>query len=302
LYLEALKAFVAWAGENIMVDEISRKKAGEFISFLLDGTRTAATVDRYRSTLATLWRWLGEKGFVERDRNPWLDHPSIRTAGKAKAGTKRKGLTDEQLVKLLSGTYAGEGYRQAITDLVRLGLVTGARLEELGDMKRAHAKKLKDGYWLSIEKGKTKAAARLIPLHKAAEHIIARRLRGKGEHLFGELTPGPYGRRTHHVSKAYGRFRKQVGVGERGADFHALRHTFTSVMEGAGVALSTIQLFVGHSRKKTMGTTAVYTRGERVDLRQAIGRLRYSKAVMRLLAQKPVDHEVLARAPVSNLT
>jgi integrase len=81
-------------------------------------------------------------------------------------------------------------------------------------------------------------------------------------------------------------------VSERGADFHALRHTFASMMEGAGVPLSTIQLLVGHSRKKTMGTTAVYTQGERVDLRQAIGRLRYSKPVMRLLAQKPVDREV----------
>jgi integrase len=107
-----------------------------------------------------------------------------------------------------------------------------------------------------------------------------------------DLSPGPYGRRTHHVRKAYGRFRKQVGVTERGADFHALRHTFTSMMEGAGVPLSTIQLLVGHSRKKTMGTTAVYTQGERVDLRKAIDRLRYSRAVMRLLAQKHVDDEV----------
>jgi hypothetical protein len=68
------------------------------------------------------------------------------------------------------------------------------------------------------------------------------------------------------------------------------------MMEGAGVPLSTIQLLVGHSRKKTMGTTAVYTRGERVDLRKAIDRLRYSRAVMRLLAQKLVDHEVLPQA------
>jgi integrase len=121
------------------------------------------------------------------------------------------------------------------------------------------------------------------------DYVIRRRVQGKAEYLFHDLSPGPYGRRTHHVSKAYGRFRKQVGVTERGADFHALRHTFTSMLEGAGVPLSTIQLLVGHSRKKTMGTTAVYTQGERVDLRKAIDRLRYSRAVMRLLAQKPVD-------------
>ena len=107
------------------------------------------------------------------------------------------------------------------------------------------------------------------------------------EYVFSDLTPGPYGRRTHHVSKAYGRFRKQAGVSERGEDFHALRHTFTATLEGKGVPLSTIQLVVGHSRKKTMGTTAVYTKGERVNLRKTIETLRYSPAVMRLLVKEP---------------
>ena len=70
----------------------------------------------------------------------------------------------------------------------------------------------------------------------------SRRLGGKAEYVFSDLTPGPYGRWTHHVSKAYGRFRQQAGVSERGEDFHALRHTFTETLEGKGVPLSTIQL------------------------------------------------------------
>jgi integrase len=85
-----------------------------------------------------------------------------------------------------------------------------------------------DGYWLTIPKGKTYAAAREIPLHKSVDHVVRRRVQGKADYLFHDLSPGPYRRRTHHVSKAYGRFRKQVGVTERGADFHALRHTFTT--------------------------------------------------------------------------
>ena len=287
LYLVAIKAFLGWAGQDVTLEEVTRARAGAFISFLLDGTRTKATIDRYRSSLATLWRWLGEKGLVDRERNPWLDHPSIRTSGKAKRRTTRKGLNDPQLVKLLSTTYSGDGYRQAIADLTRLALVTGARLEELGDLRRADVEKQRDGFWLTIRKGKTEAAERKIPLHKSAEHIIRRRLCGKAEYVFSDLTPGPYGRRTHHVSKAYGRFRKQAGVSERGEDFHALRHTFTATLEGKGVPLSTIQLVVGHSRKKTMGTTAVYTKGERVNLRKTIETLRYSPAVMRLLVKEP---------------
>jgi integrase len=100
---------------------------------------------------------------------------------------------------------------------------------------------------------------------------------------FEEITPGAYGRRSHHVSKAYGRYRKLVGVKERGQDFHALRHTFTNMMEGAGVAVPTIQLLIGHSRKQTMGTTAIYSQGDRVNLRNVINRLRYPPRVMRLM-------------------
>ena len=289
LHLVALKSFLAWAGQHVSIEEVDRKKAGEFITFLLDGSRAKATVDRYRSTLSTFWRWLAEKGRAEPERNPWTGHASIKRAGRAKAAVARKGLNDPQLVKLLSGTYSGAGYSQAIADLTRLALATGARLEELGDIKRAHVERRRDGFWLTVEKGKTAAAARVIPVHKSVAPIIARRARGKGAYLFDELKPGPYGRRTHHASKAYGRFRKQVGVGERGADFHALRHTFTGTMEGAGVPLSTIQLLIGHSRRKTMGTTAVYTRGERVNLRKAIDRLRYSARVMRLLDAEQLE-------------
>ena len=34
------------------------------------------------------------------------------------------------------------------------------------------------------------------------------------------------------------------------------------MMEDAGVPVHTIQLLIGHSRKQTMGTTAIYTKGE----------------------------------------
>jgi len=36
-----------------------------------------------------------------------------------------------------------------------------------------------------------------------------------------------------------------------------------------------------------MGTTAIYTRGERVDLRKVISKLRYSPRVMKLVAHTP---------------
>jgi integrase len=200
--------------------------------------------------------------------------------------TKRKPLSDDQLVSLLSGCYDTATYRQVLADLLRLALVTGCRLEELCALKKADVLKHKDGYWLTITEGKTAAAEREVPIHPSVNHVLDRRRRGRGDgkHLFGEITPGAYGRRSHHVSKAYKRYREMVGVSERGQDFHALRGTFTAMMEGAGVPVHTIQLLIGHSRRATMGTTAIYTRGERVDLRKVINKVRYSPRVTRLIA------------------
>jgi hypothetical protein len=65
------------------------------------------------------------------------------------------------------------------------------------------------------------------------------------------------------------------------------------MMEGAGVPVHTIQLLIGHSRRGTMGTTAIYTRGERVDLRKVINRLRYSPRVMKLVAVPSRSHAKL---------
>jgi integrase len=279
---KVIRDYLEWAGQGITVEETDRKKAGAYISHLMSARGLAPkTVERYRSSLSTLWTWLEEKGITE--NNPWSKHRSIRPTVR----TKRKPLSDEQLVSLLSGCYDTATYRQVLADLLRLALVTGCRLEELCALKKADVLKPKDGYWLTITEGKTAAAAREVPIHPSVNHVLDRRQRGQGEYLFGEITAGAYGRRSHHVSKAYKRYREMVGVGERGQDFHALRGTFTSMMEGAGVPVHTIQLLIGHSRRGTMGTTAIYTRGERVDLRKVISRLRYSSRVMKLVAHAP---------------
>jgi integrase len=276
---KVMRDFIEWAGQGITVEETDRKKAGAYISNLMSARALAPkTVERYRSSLSTLWTWLEEKGMTDLN-NPWAKHRSIRPT----VQTKRRPLSDEQLASLLSGCYDTPTYRQVLADLLRLGMVTGCRLEELCVLKKADVLKRKDGYWLVIRAGKTDAAVREVPVHRCVDRLVHRRWRGQGDYLFQEITPGAYGRRSHHVSKAYGRYRKLVGVKERGQDFHALRHTFTNMMEGAGVPVPTIQLLIGHSRKQTMGTTAIYSQGDRVNLRTVINRLRYPPRVMRLI-------------------
>lgn len=268
-----IKRFMKWSHENVTIEETNRRKAGEYVGYLLKSSGLSRkTIKRHVSSLSSLWRWLKARGLAS--ENPWLD----QELGKKASTFQRKGLDDEALLKLLNGSYSTPRFRQVLHDLLRLGLLTGARLEELCALKCADVTKREDGYWLSITDGKTEAAVREIPVHELAVPIIERRLKDKDEYLFKGLEAGgPDEKRMWYVSKAYGRFRNHVGVDQRGQDFHALRNTFISMMEGAGAPESTVKLLVGHKRSSM--TYGHYSKGERVELRKVIEMLDYSKEV-----------------------
>lgn len=214
--------------------------------------------------------------------NPWRGHQ----LGKKPKGVFRNGLSDEVILKLLKAHYSTDRYAVVIADLLRLGLLTGARLDELCALERSDVEKDSKGYWINIREGKTDAAARRVPIHKAGAGIIKRRLADKDQYLFAGLIPGgPDRKRSWNVSKAYGRFRKHAGVSERGQDFHALRTTFMSRMEGLGIPESTTKLLVGHVRESM--TYGYYSQGELVRRREAISKLKFNSAIMTALTKAP---------------
>ncbi len=159
----ARSSATSWTGRgrgSRLKRRTGRRRALTFRTLMSARGLAPKTVERYRSSLSTLWNWLEEKGMADVS-NPWARHRSIRPS----VQTKRKPLTDEQLVSLLSGSYDTPTYRQVLADLVRLALVTGCRLEELCALKKSDVVKRKDGYWIVIREGKTEAAAREVPIH-----------------------------------------------------------------------------------------------------------------------------------------
>lgn len=271
-----IKRYIAWAGEFTTIEECDRVKAGEYVTELLTTSGFARrTVKRHLSSLSQYWLWLESKGHAR--GNVWLSH----RLGKGQKGVKgRTGLSDDNILKVLQGSYSTKKFDQVIKDLARLALLHGARLEELCALKRSDVHKRADGYWFEIGEAKTEAGVRELPVHPKAVGIIERRLKGHDEFLFAGLEPGgPDGKRSWYVSKAYGRFRKQIGVTGKFEDFHALRHTYIAMMEGLEVAESTTKLLVGH--KRTSMTYGLYSKGQRVNLRTAINKLDYGKAIMK---------------------
>jgi integrase len=193
----------------------------------------------------------------------------------------------------LSGHYTTR-YTATLHDLVRLALVTGARLDELCALETRDAHKREDGWWITIREGKTDAAVRDVPIHDSAAHVIERRRKSGDGFLFEGLVPGgPDKKRSWNASKAFGHYTNKLDLGEQRQVFHSLRNTFTEVMEDTGVPESTTDLIIGHKRASL--TYGHYSKGERVDLRSAVNKLKYPAEVMRLI--KGRKQPVTARRP-----
>jgi integrase len=212
--------------------------------------------------------------------NPWLRQGIAKRAKRGQAAPRNQ-WTDAALVKLLTGQHTAR-YTTTLHDLVRLALVTGARLDELCALETRDAHHREDGWWIIIREGKTQAAVREVPVHHSAAHVIERRHKSGDGFLFTGLVPGgPDRKRSWNASKAFGHYTKKLDLGEQRQVFHALRSTFTEAMEGAEVPESTVKLLIGHKRASL--TFGHYSKGQRVKLRKHIDKLRYSPEVMRLI-------------------
>jgi integrase len=279
----AVYAFLTWiGGEGVLIEDVSRKRAGEYVSHLLapNGPISRRTAGRYVSSLSSLWKWLEARGLAPQGNNPWRGHSISKKSSRGEA-KERSQWTDDALIKVLSSAYTPR-YTEIIHDLVRLTLATGARMEELCALRVGDVHQRDDGWWIAIREGKTEAAIREIPAHENAAHMLKRRLKNAKSFLFEGLIPGgPDKKRSWHVSKAFGRFTRKLELGDDREVFHSLRNTFIEAMEAAEVPESTVKLIVGHVRHSM--TFGRYSKGQRVQLRDAINKLRYSKELMRLI-------------------
>jgi integrase len=261
----------------VLTTDLDRRKAGLFVTDKLQPSgRAQKTVNRIVSSLSAFWKWMIRRGLAE--ANPWEGQGDFaKKRGKAKAGKERP-YTPHELVRLLTadpGTTLKGRYGPPTRDLLRLGLATGARLNELCEL-RVEDVKVADRVLFFIPEGKTASARRAIPVLEAVWPILERRLgTAEGGQLFPELKPGgPDGKRSWYVSKRFTQYRRTVLGEDSTVDFHSLRRSFATYLEHATTASlkvnpSVIAELMGHQK----GTLAlsVYSGGLRLQhLKDAI--------------------------------
>ncbi|MFT8769543.1 MAG: phage integrase SAM-like domain-containing protein [Gluconobacter cerinus] len=122
------------------VESITKRRIGEFPEWLAQRKGLSAkTIQSRISPLKTFWDWLERKGYSE--TNPWLGATTglKRRAEMEEKQDHEREYTETELIALLQANpdaHRRWGYGAAIFDLIRLGLLTGARQNELASLTR----------------------------------------------------------------------------------------------------------------------------------------------------------------------
>jgi integrase len=228
-----------------------------------------ATLNKYITTMSTLFDWIVQHEHDGVDKNPFS---GLRIDHKA-SGSTRDPFTTAQLSTLFhSPLFSGcksdhtMGLSVPGTCQIRdwrywlplLALFTGARLGELAQLHIDDVQSRDNISFIGInETGgkkrlKTASAKRIVPVHPTLnelgflDFVGSAKSRG-GSRLFPEIKADSLGRITSDPSKFFARYMTKVGIkdGPRLVT-HSFRHSFMDALRLAGYNDNAIGPLVGH--------------------------------------------------------
>jgi integrase len=227
----------AW--KDRLITDIDRRAALAVIDDIADRGKVILA-RRVFSHLHRLFVWCVGRGIIE--VNP-LQHA-------AKPGTEKsreRVLDDREIVKLWS---ASENLKPYYRDAFRLLLVTGARKQEISELRWDE---IRDGtIHLGGERTKTDKP-HLIPLSSAARRIIDQ-IERNGAYVFRT----PTGRPSTNWARAKTTLDEVSGVG--GWIIHDIRRTAATGLQKLGVPLPVTESILGHTSGSRSGIVGVYQR------------------------------------------
>ncbi len=249
------------------VEAINRKRAGLFVSDMAAGVdrpdkRTKGikaakanlaprTINKYITCLSRYWGWMEKRGYLPENANVW-ERQSLQEA-ESEEDKKPREFTPDELVKLFSG----EPLQPYMKPLMMIAALTGARIGAIIELR---VKDITNGCFI-FRPQKQEKSSRAVPIHSALAPVIAKLIEGKEQNddLFPEcphLEADDIRERSMPAVKAFGRYRKSVGVDDkvegqqRGrVNFHSFRKWFVTMAFQAGHTEPLIRAVIGHKPK-----------------------------------------------------
>lgn len=266
------RAVARWFYERVgkkAVDQITRKDVLAFKDSLI-AEHTAANTNMKLSRLQTLLQWAEDNDY--RQGNP---AKGVRVLNTDAAKNKRKPFDVGSLNAIFSSPVYSEkarptqGRGEAAFWLPLLALFTGARLEELGQLRPMDVQlerypdengAERSAWFIHIRedaeddlKLKNAVSERLVPVHPELERlgfidVVEAAKKAKQARLFPLLKPNTYGRLTAKWGEWWSKYRRDVcGITDKRLVFHSFRHTFKDYARHAGMIEGVQRQIMGHS-------------------------------------------------------
>lgn len=268
-YRSTARWFYDRAG-RIPVANITRANVQAFKAALLDEGTSAANIQMKLRRLRTLLQWA-----FENDHATSNAAAGITIRDNAAASNRRKEFDLVSLRSIFGSAVYSEGQRprasrgEAAYWLPLLALFTGARLEEIGQLRPADVQLLgypdadgieRSAWFIQITsdiaaglKVKNAASERLVPVHPELQSLgfvqfVTDAAERGAVRLFDELRPNSYGRLTAKWGQWFSRYlRLTCKVTDKRMVFHSFRHTFKHYARHVEMIEGISRQIMGHS-------------------------------------------------------
>lgn len=239
--LKKLSAFLAVTGKPLDFD---------CVATWIDSIDAASkTKIQYLAAGNAFWKWAMKHDARWREEYkgviaPFERHDLPQRKGKVKLDAQRIDFELSELSSLYAAAHAKKLH--SLADLILLGAYSGARIEELCQLRTENIINEDGVQSFDIVDSKTAAGIRIVPVHPALEALVKRLMDdSKDGYLVPSDSKNKYGIRSDLMSKAFGRLKTSLGFGKFQV-FHSIRKTVVTQLSRAGVAGPLIAELVGH--------------------------------------------------------
>ena len=252
-HIKRLKSFDKFLKDN--EKELNFDAVSEFLQTL---DLAAKTKKQYIFSLNTFWNFATKKdrGFREKYKNlknPFKDHEFTELRRGTASDKNRRAFTKPEIERLYSE--AKKADRQRLADAIKIASYTGARIEEICQLRVVDVIK-EDGIdCLHIREGKTTAAVRHVPIHPKLAKDIKRLISASEDgYLLKTAAGGKYETKSKGISSEFSIFKKALGF-DRRCVFHSFRKSVITMLERADAKNLVIMSIVGHEPGKFLNMT-----------------------------------------------
>ena len=220
-------------------------------------TLSDSSINKHLSVLSSVLEWASNNSYFG---DNW--HNPVRGKSIHRKGLKqdRMPFTESNLSRIFSSdVYVKHsrpkgGCGEASYWIPIIGLYTGMRLEEIGQLLVADVKREGDIWYFDIndfdgKQLKNKSSIRRVPIHQILLDLGLVDYIGSlaDERLFPLLKKDKYGKLTQNWSKWFGRYIRRIGITDRSKVFHSFRHGLKDALRNASVDEAISDAITGHS-------------------------------------------------------